>query len=84
MDIAARLRFAYRLLCLPAVWPDNWALKTPEFQKSFIESHLRDVAASIKGKPVILEEFGKITEDKPQTVRNKYFATAHAVAPSQS
>ena len=38
------------------VWPDNWALKTPEFQKSFIESHLRDVAASIKGKPVILEE----------------------------
>ena len=62
------------------VWPDNWALKTPEFQKAFIESHLRDVAASIKGKPVILEEFGKITEDKAQTVRNKYFATAHAVA----
>ena len=66
---------------LPAdVWPDNWNLKTPEFQKSFIESHLRDVAASIKGKPVILEEFGKITEDQAQTVRNKYFATAHAVA----
>ena len=34
----------------------------------------------IKGKPVILEEFGKITEDKAQTVRNKYFTTAHAVA----
>ena len=62
------------------VWPDNWALKTPEFQKSFIESHLKDVATMIKGKPVILEEFGKITEDKAQTVRNKYFTTAHAVA----
>ena len=72
------------LNCFPAafadVWPDNWNLKTPEFQKSFIESHLRDVATAIKGKPVILEEFGKITEDKAQTVRNKYFATAHAVA----
>ena len=62
------------------VWPDNWNLKTPEFQKSFIESHLRDVAAAIPGKPVLLEEFGKITEDKAQTVRNKYFTTAQAVA----
>jgi hypothetical protein len=36
--------------------PDNWGLKTPEFQRSFIESHLKD-AASLK-KPVILEECG--------------------------
>ena len=70
---------ALRLLTLTP-HADNWKLKTPEFQKSFIESHLADVAASIKGKPVILEEFGKITEDAAQTVRNQYFATAQAVA----
>ncbi len=82
--------------------PDNWGLKTPEFQRSFIESHLKD-AASLN-KPVILEEcaaaarraaaraclrpaaltrmrrYGKITEDKPQTVRNRYFQSAHEVA----
>jgi hypothetical protein len=35
---------------------DNWGMKTPAFQKAFIENHLRDVATAIKGKPVILEE----------------------------
>ena len=59
---------------------DNWGLKTPAFEKTFIESHLRDVAAAIQNKPVILEEFGKITEDPAQTARNQYFQTAHAVA----
>ncbi len=48
------------------VWPDNWGMKSPDFQKSFIESHLRDVATL--GKPVILEEFGKITEDKARAL----------------
>lgn len=60
--------------------PDNWGLKSPDFQKQFIESHLAEAANSIPGKPVILEEFGKITEDKANEIRNQYFAAAHAVA----
>lgn len=39
----------------PVARADNWGMKTPEFQRAFIESHLRDVAESVK-KPFILEE----------------------------
>jgi len=36
------------------VWPDNWNLKTPQFQQDFIRSHLQD-AVKIR-KPFVLEE----------------------------
>ena len=58
------------------VWPDNWGMKSPDFQKSFIESHLRDVATL--GKPVILEEFGKITEDKARASASAHNGFARA------
>ena len=76
------------------------------FQRSYIRSHLADVAQNVK-KPFILEEcvlsaarefvhrltyippsisaasicrFGKITEDKAQSVRNQYYVSAYSVA----
>ena len=62
------------------VWPDNWNLKTPQFQQDFIRAHLQDVVQSVPGKPFLLEEFGKITEDTAQKVRNEYFKSAYEVA----
>ena len=62
------------------MWPDNWNLKTPRFQQDFIRAHLQDVVKSVPGKPFLLEEFGKITEDTAQKVRNQYFTAAYEVA----
>ena len=62
------------------VWPDNWQPKTTDAQRAYIKAHLEDVAKSIEGKPFVLEEFGKITEDSAQKVRNEYFRSAYAVA----
>lgn len=60
------------------VWPDNWNLKTTEFMKEFIRGHIEDAKAW--GKPVILEEFGKIVEDPDHVERDKYFRAAYEEA----
>ncbi|CAG9464684.1 unnamed protein product [Pedinophyceae sp. YPF-701] len=41
-------------------WPDNWRSATLEFQDRWLAQHLRDSAAL--GKPVIVEEFGKVAD----------------------
>lgn len=41
---------------LTARRPDNWNLKTPQFQQDFIRAHLQDVVKSIPNKPFLLEE----------------------------
>lgn len=55
------------------VWPDNWSLITPQFQKDFSEQHMLDAEREI-GKPVLMEEYGKIGN---QTEKQLYFGSAH-------
>lgn len=54
---------------MSAVWPDNWNFRDPDFQVRFIRSRLDEARRSAPGKSVILEEFGKISEDPAQTAR---------------
>lgn len=62
------------------VWPDNWQPKTVTFMRQYIQSHI-DMAARSFNKPFLLEEFGKIVEDRSTfSERNKYFAAAFDLA----
>merc|ERR1712238_196367 len=59
------------------VWPDNWELVTPEFQKEFSRQHILDAENEI-GKPVVMEEYGKIVDEKcDEDCRIDYFKSAH-------
>jgi len=63
------------------VWPDDWNFVGTDFQKKFIKAHIDDARKDIPGKPFVLEEFGKIVEDKEKHVeRNKYFRAAYQIA----
>mmetsp|Transcript_24354 Transcript_24354/g.79478 ORF Transcript_24354/g.79478 Transcript_24354/m.79478 type:complete len:311 (+) Transcript_24354:561-1493(+) len=56
------------------VWPDNWALETKEFQQDFIRAAIKN--AETTGKPMVLEEFGKVREGGK---RDEYFESAFEV-----
>jgi len=63
------------------VWPDDWNFMGTDFQRKFIQQHIDDAKNNVPGKPFVLEEFGKIVEDKEKHVeRNKYFEAAYGVA----
>eukprot|EP00210_Caulerpa_lentillifera_P001222 g1178.t1 len=54
-------------------WVDNWADVSETFQRAWIREHVAD--AQDLGKPVLLEEFGKIVrpEGPPVADRNLFF-----------
>jgi len=57
------------------VWPDNWELVSTQFQKDFIRTAVENSNGRI-GKPVIMEEFGKIGDEG---TRNEFMNSAYSV-----
>ncbi|GMH40609.1 hypothetical protein BSKO_08513 [Bryopsis sp. KO-2023] len=45
------------------LWVDNWGVPTLEFQRNWIAEHINDTIGL--GKPLVVEEFGKIATDSP-------------------
>lgn len=52
-------------------WVDNWETVSEDFQRSWIRDHVED--GRVLGKPVLLQEFGKINTDGSMVARNRYF-----------
>merc|ERR1712176_869209 len=64
------------------VWPDNWD-STIEYQREYIENHIKQGAEL--GKPVVMEEFGKIVEDPVgHKVRNEHLESAFEASESEA
>lgn len=64
------------------VWPDNWNSNITHMEE-FIANHIAQGAEL--GKPVVMEEFGKIVEDPvDHEVRNEFLEAAFAVAEAEA
>ncbi|CAG9463081.1 unnamed protein product [Pedinophyceae sp. YPF-701] len=61
------------------VWPDNWKMLWPGFVRRYIAWHADDAAAL--GKPLVVEEYGKMewtnTDEGRRAVRDPYIAAAY-------
>lgn len=61
------------------VWPDNWGRLNISFQEFWVREHIAD--AQRMGKPLVVEEFGKIvennSEDERIRVRDPFFSSMY-------